>query len=61
MTARNLSKMEKSNVPARELKVMVIKTLPGLEKGEEDLSEAPAQTKKDQSEMKSTTGETEIF
>ena len=61
MTARNLSKMEKSNVPARELKVMVITTLPGLEKGEEDLSGAPAQTKKDQSEMKSTTGETEIF
>ena len=39
VTARDLSEMKKTNTPDREFKVMVMKTLTGLEKSLEDISE----------------------
>ena len=38
-TARDLSKTDISNMPGRELKAMIIRTLTGLEKRVEDMSE----------------------
>ena len=54
-TARDLSKMYISNMPDREVKVMIIKILIGLEKRVEDISETlNKEIKKNQSEMKNT-------
>lgn len=48
--ARNFSKMEKCNMPDGEVQLMVIKTLTGLEKAVEDLSETLNTDKKKQSD-----------
>ena len=53
---QDLSEMEISNAPDRKFKVMIIKTLTGLEKRMEDISETLTteikELKKNQSEMK---------
>ena len=56
--AKDLNKMEISNMPDREFQVMVIKILTGLEKTVEDLSETLNKEieniKKNQSEIKNS-------
>ena len=60
ITARDLSKMEVSNIPDREFKLMIIKILTGLEKGVQDISETlDKEMKKNQSEMKNRINEME--
>ena len=56
--ARDQSKMDVSNMPNREFKVIIIKVLTGFEKKVEDISETlNTQIKKNQSEIKNRINE----
>jgi len=58
ITARDLSEMEVNNMSNTEFKVMIIKTLTGLEKRVEDITKTlNTEIKKNQSEMKDTINE----
>ena len=58
--ARDLSKMEISNMPSRKFKVLIIKILTGFEKKVENISETLNKEIKKEAEMKKTINEINI-
>jgi len=56
-TAREQSKMDRSNMPDRKFKAVLIKILTGLEKKVEDISETLNTDKKEPIEIKNTINE----